>query len=83
MYLYDNKHPSGRHSEVDWSDPDLQKFPKFAQLKANEVILKPGDVLYVPTHWFHYIVSLNVNWQCNSRSGRSLKYSKAVAKCGF
>jgi ribosomal protein L16 Arg81 hydroxylase len=50
---------------------------------ANEVILKPGDMLYVPTYWFHYIVSLNVNWQCNTRSGRSMMYRKDVAKCGF
>lgn len=62
-------HPSGRHSEVDWSKPDLTQFPNFAKLMGNEVILRPGDFLYVPTFWIHYIVSLNVNFQCNTRSG--------------
>lgn len=83
MYLYQRGHPSSRHSEVDWSNPNLNQFPKFRDLLANEVILTPGDMLYVPAYWFHYIVSLNVNWQCNSRSGRSMMYRKDVAKCGF
>lgn len=26
-------------------------------------------VLYVPSHWFHYIVSLQKSAQCNVRSG--------------
>lgn len=67
-------------------DDDLAvtfRFPKFRYMLANEVILKPGDMLYVPAYWFHYIVSLNVNWQCNSRSGRSVMYRKDVSKCGF
>jgi len=34
-----------------------------------ETILKPGEVLYVPSIWHHYIVSLTKNFQCNVRSG--------------
>jgi hypothetical protein len=26
-------------------------------------------VLYLPSHWFHYIVSLQKSGQCNVRSG--------------
>jgi hypothetical protein len=83
MYILPKGHPSGRHSEVDWSQPDLVTHPKFANLVANEIIFKPGEVLYVPTSWFHYIVSLNVNWQCNSRSGRDNTYTKDLQKCGW
>lgn len=32
-------------------------------------VLKAGEVLYVPSHWFHYIVSLQKSAQCNTRSG--------------
>lgn len=32
MYLLPNGHPSGRHSEVDWSNPDLEKFPDFPKV---------------------------------------------------
>ena len=83
MYLLPKNHPSGRHSEVDWSNPDFNVHPKFKNLFANEVIFKPGEVLYVPTSWFHYIVSLNVNWQCNSRSGQNNKYTLDLQKCGW
>jgi hypothetical protein len=32
-------------------------------------ILKAGEVLYIPSHWFHYITSLQKSAQCNVRSG--------------
>jgi len=98
MYLLPMGHPSGRHSgdacnfdpacvdspnSVDYSNPDLERWPKFADMQANEVIMSPGDFLYLPTHWFHYIVSLGLNYQCNTRSGRSDEYTPVVKKCGF
>jgi hypothetical protein len=83
MHLYPMGHPSGRHSAVDWSKPDLEAFPKFAQAKANEVVLQPGQVLYLPTDWFHFIVSLELTFQCNSRSGVGDEYKELMQQCGF
>ena len=83
LYLYPLDHPSGRHSEIDWSKPEYDKYPKFAKTKTTEVITKPGDVLYLPTFWFHYIVSLNVNFQCNTRSGKTNENKEVIKKCGF
>ena len=40
--------------------------------KAIDTILKEGEVLYIPSHWFHYIVSLQKSAQCNTRSGVSV-----------
>lgn len=34
-----------------------------------ETVLKSGEVLYIPSHWFHYIISLQKSAQCNVRSG--------------
>ena len=59
--------PSARHSDVDWSDPAV--IPKFANATAFEVVLTAGDILYLPALWFHYIISLTENIQCNTRSG--------------
>lgn len=83
MHMLLNSHPSGRHSAVDWSKPDINKFPNFAKVKGNEVILVPGDFLFVPTYWIHYIVSLNINIQCNSRSGKFNGYDQDIRDCGF
>ncbi|CAM9775089.1 unnamed protein product, partial [Hapterophycus canaliculatus] len=35
------------------------------QTLISEVLLKAGEVLYVPTQWFHYISNIGVNAQCN------------------
>lgn len=83
MHMLMNNHPSGRHSAVDWSKPDLEKFPNFAKVMGNEVILQPGDMLFVPTYWIHYIISLNVNMQCNTRSGAFTGYDRFIRSCGF
>ena len=81
MYMYPMSHPSGRHSSVNWSQPDLNKYPNFVNVQANEVILQPGDALFVPTNWIHTITSLNINYQCNSRSGVSTKRTQDLTQC--
>ena len=45
LALYPKGHPSGRHSAVDWSNPDLQEYPEFALAKGNEVVMQPGDIM--------------------------------------
>lgn len=83
-YLLPKGHPSGRHSQIDWSRPvNTTKFPSFYDLLAVEIIIEPGDVLYIPHYWIHYIVSLGTNYQCNSRSGRNMVGTRALRKCGF
>jgi ribosomal protein L16 Arg81 hydroxylase len=37
--------------EQDWLE-------KASHAKAVEAILKQGEVLFIPSHWFHYIVGL-------------------------
>ena len=83
MALYPKDHPSARHSEVDWSNPDLGSFPQFRQAKSHEVVLQAGDVLYLPTNYFHHIISLTTNFQCNARSGITQHYMNHIRDCGF
>ena len=83
LALYPKGHPSSRHSAVDWSNPDWKKFPRFKDAHVNEVVLQAGDVLYIPTYWFHYIISLDLNFQCNTRSGVNKEYLRHIEQCGF
>lgn len=52
-----------------------------------ETVLKAGEVLYIPSHWFHYINSVQKSAQCNVRSGvdevgtRSFGGSQDVYDC--
>jgi len=47
-------------SLVDPWDPDLDRFPRFAEAMAvaQEVLLEPGDALYIPSLWWHGVASL-------------------------
>lgn len=83
LALLPKGHPSARHSAVDWSNPDLEEYPEFQLARGNEVVLQAGDVLYLPTNWFHYIISLSLNFQCNTRSGIDDRYMNPIHQCGF
>ena len=51
-------------SLVDFADPDHARFPRFraAFEHARAAELGPGDAIYIPTGWWHHVVSLDV---CN------------------
>jgi hypothetical protein len=67
-------HPSARHSSYDWSsETERAKHPELGTALATEVVLTMGEVLYIPSYWFHYIVSQDASIQCNARSGSSEK----------
>jgi hypothetical protein len=83
LALYPPDHPSARHSQVDWSHPDLKVFPEFEHAVANEVVMQPGDSLFLPSLWFHFIVSLSLNIQCNTRSGMGIQHVSDIDACGW
>jgi len=85
------KHPIYRHSllnfghinALDKDDPEVEEMsPKerewletSSSAAAIETVLKAGEVMYTPSHWFHYIISLQKSAQCNTRSGKHEKGS--------
>lgn len=53
--------PSGQAiSMVNFDDPDFEKFPRFADALANAELgeLEPGDALFIPSMWWHYVESM-------------------------
>jgi Cupin-like domain len=48
-------------SMVDLREPDLTRFPRFAEaLESSQVAeLQPGDAIYVPYMWWHHVESLD------------------------
>lgn len=85
------KHPSFRHSmlnfghisHLDKTDDEVADMPEIEREWLNrsktalavDTVLKAGEVLYIPSNWFHYIVSLQKSAQCNVRSGKNFKGS--------
>lgn len=58
LYMYSRLHPKWHKSQVNFDAPDLDRFPRFANATAYEALLQPGDVLYVPQYWWHYVESV-------------------------
>lgn len=46
------------YSPVNAESPDYQQFPLYAHVKPIEVIIEPGDVLFIPVGWWHYVRAL-------------------------
>ncbi|KAH1184015.1 hypothetical protein KIL84_014631 [Mauremys mutica] len=49
-------------SQVDVEDPNLVKFPKFERAAFQACILTPGQVLFIPVKYWHYVRSLDVSF---------------------
>lgn len=67
--IADKRHPSFRHSRINFSNLSQVKTNNFHNVQSVETIVRAGEVLYIPSFWFHYVVSLEYSIQCNSRSG--------------
>ncbi|KAJ1911478.1 hypothetical protein IWQ60_010114 [Tieghemiomyces parasiticus] len=49
-------------SEVDVEQPDLNRYPRFRKARYVECILGPGQLLYIPPYWWHYVRSLTTSF---------------------
>lgn len=84
LSLLPRGHPSARHSYIDWSDPnELRLHQELYNASATEYVLSAGEMLYIPSYWFHYIVSQDSSIQCNCRSGESEQGREHITGCGI
>uniref|UniRef100_H0ZGR5 JmjC domain-containing protein 5 n=1 Tax=Taeniopygia guttata TaxID=59729 RepID=H0ZGR5_TAEGU len=49
-------------SQVDVEDPDLVKFPNFTKAAFQSCILMPGQILFIPIKYWHYVRSLELSF---------------------
>jgi ribosomal protein L16 Arg81 hydroxylase len=53
--LYNNV---GVYSAVDCERPDYNRFPLYRQAQALEIVLNPGEMIYLPQGHWHQVVAL-------------------------
>jgi len=51
---------NGVFSPIDVDKPDLARFPLFARTKMLEVVVEPGETIFLPLAWWHHVTSLDV-----------------------
>jgi len=51
----------GVYSEVDCENPDYEKHPLFREVQRLQVILEPGEALFLPVGWWHHVRALDVS----------------------
>jgi hypothetical protein len=61
-------------SRVNLGAPDLQQFPRLKKAKFFEATLRPGEMIFLPVHWWHEVhgmgtnVSVNFWWEASNRN---------------
>lgn len=53
--------PAGQSiSLVDFDEPDLDRYPRFAEALAHAQVseLAPGDAIFIPSMWWHHVAGL-------------------------
>ncbi len=54
--------------DVDFAEPDLQRFPALAGLDGQLATLEHGDVLYIPSGWWHFVVYDDIGFSISLRA---------------
>lgn len=69
---------SWRWCRVDADSPDFEKYPLYRKANPVEVIVEPGDVLYMPPGMLHHVrsvdcaLSFNVDWHTKDSAVRGV-----------
>lgn len=66
MYINRKFDDGAVSSKVDINNFDEAKFPKFKNVDFFSFILEPGDAIYIPKGWWHYVKSLESSISVNN-----------------
>jgi len=52
---------NGVYSPIDVDRPDLARYPRFAEVTMLEVVVEPGETVFLPLGWWHQVTSLDIS----------------------
>lgn len=87
-FLYPTRIPyeeSSVFSKVSVVNPDLKRFPQFQKARRHVVTLSPGQVLFVPRHWWHYVecidpVTVSINSWIELEEDHHARVEEAITR---
>lgn len=87
-FFYAREHVPSISQVNDVESPDLKKFPLFAQAVPTVFILEPGEMLFIPSEWWHTTkmlspsISLSIN-TVNRTNWEALCSDLATTRAGL
>jgi len=65
-------------SQVDARRPEDDRFPRFREARGAEVLLEPGQMLFIPRGWPHHVLALepSISLSCFGQTRRDLVLSE-------
>jgi hypothetical protein len=57
--LYNDNHVFSRIADLEAPDLDLTRYPRLVGAKLYDVVLAPGEILFMPLAWWHQVKSLD------------------------
>jgi ribosomal protein L16 Arg81 hydroxylase len=48
-------------SQVDLESPNLLRFPLFSDVNVLDVVVNPGEAIFLPLAWWHHVRSLDIS----------------------
>ena len=67
------------HSAIPSYPPNVTKYPNFYHCKEHIFVLNPGDMLYIPSKWFHWVFSYP---DLDSKHRENIAFSYSVSEFG-
>lgn len=67
-FMYKIPHSVICREDIDFDDPDLQKFPALKNLKPYKTTLSHGEMLYMPESYWHYMKYITPGFSMSLRS---------------
>jgi hypothetical protein len=67
-FMYKVPHSLIVREDIDFSNPDYQKWPALKYTKGYQGVLKHGDVLYMPEGYWHYMRYLTAGFSMSLRA---------------
>lgn len=73
LYPFPITAPTYNFTRVDNFDPDLRRYPRFAEARGHRGTLTAGDLLFLPALWYHSFThegdfNLNLNFWTDART---------------
>lgn len=49
-------------AQIDPREPNLEKYPEYSKASPLHCVLNPGQILYIPPKWWHFVESLSISF---------------------